>query len=807
MAFDLKAALDAGGNKSDIIEYLAKSRGFDLEGARKAEGYNEDDLLDYLVNAPKPNKVDKKPADPFSAYNSATDALSMDSTGLDTSDVSHRDIGIAGRAGLEGLAALPQAVGWIADKGIGLAGGETHMGDVNIGSSVADAIGLPKAETDAEKAYSAIIAGGTSALTPVGVGKALMKYAPKAGEFLSAAPISQVVGGVAASSVDDYGRRNGWTDGARMAASILAGMSPAAGSLAGNGVRRVADSSSSLLGNVTKTGRERTAGGILASMAEDEMKQNPNYFADAAAAKSTVPGYQRTLGQATGNERIAALEHSLPGASTEGQGPLAQRRTQNSNALAAEQESVLAPVEERLAREEASVRRTAQTKGTIQTPEQAGENIRNEFTSANAGDKAIADSMYADARAASAGQTAFDPTELRGTMTEFEQPGRNLPSSVTAPMGALDDMIKNGQFPDYELLTEWSKQAKNQARMPLPDGNAHIAGQFADNLENYIDATVAGNTKSFIGDPSAVSLYKQARANWRDNYIPKWETGRNLDMISGGKEFGGVKVPNEKVPGLYAGTRTGMEDFGRWATPEAKNAMSEYVRGSLRDAIDTSSADSIASSVTSWMSKNPHMKDFAPEVWSEAESLVKRSGASSNRQAQFGHAVKKSGDTSHTLKPNIDLDRPQYNPLFTTQDKGRLKAVQEETRRASVADKQGRVPGSDTIVNKTLAENLGFSSSPETDSILKGILGIGKDTAFRSLGKFVDTGISRRIGDVLTQAALDPEYAARIVSMRRRPPRTTFVHDAKDYMSGGGHTAARGGILGSIEEDGKKKDK
>ena len=56
MAFDVKAALEAGGNKNDIIEYLANSRGFDLDGARKAEGYNEDDLLDYLANAPQKAK-------------------------------------------------------------------------------------------------------------------------------------------------------------------------------------------------------------------------------------------------------------------------------------------------------------------------------------------------------------------------------------------------------------------------------------------------------------------------------------------------------------------------------------------------------------------------------------------------------------------------------------------------------------------------------------------------------------------------------------------------------------------------------
>ncbi len=746
---------------------------------------------------------------PLDSYFDAGNNPALDAVSAPVTDgVSSRDLQLAARAGMNGVASLPQLAGMGVDYLAGKVGVDSHLGDTNAGEWAADKMGLAKPENDAERQASAILAGGASALTPMGAGKAIAGFAPKVASFLTAAPIAQVVGGAAAGGVDEYGRQQGWSDGARLGASLAAGVSPAGAAAVTNGAGRVARSAGNILSNVTKTGRERTAGGILASMAEDEMKANPNYFAEIAAEKSPVPGYQRTLGQASGNAKIAAMEHSLPGASAEGQGPLAARTRANADALAEEQGRVLAPIEERLGREQESVMRTGSTKGVTQTPEQAGETIRREFGSANASDKWVADSLYADARARAAGQSAFDPVELRGTMGDFEKPGVTLPSSVTGPMKALEEMAKNGQYPDYELVTEWLKQAKKQARMPLPDANAHYAGTFADNLTGYIDDTVAGNTRSIIGDPEAVSAMRDANAFWRDAYVPKWETGKNLEMLTGGKEFGGVKVPNENVPGLYAGTRTGMEDFGRWATPNARNAMTEYVRGSLRGALKGDSIGSFRDSAAKWMADNPHMKDFAPEVWKEAEDLVRRSSAASSRQGLFKHSVSKKGDAGWAIRPEINLDHPKYNPLFTSQDKGRLKAVQEEAARAKKASSYGRVPGSDTIVNRSLAENLGMSASPDTDSLFKGVLGVGKDTIVRTLGKHLDTGISRRIGDVLTDAMLDPEYAARIVSMRRMKPKTTFGQDAAAYAKGGTAAGVKGGLLGKIEkDDGKKQSK
>jgi len=191
--------------------------------------------------------------------------------------------------------------------------------------------------------------------------------------------------------------------------------------------------------------------------------------------------------------------------------------------------------------------------GSIPVPKgQGGQLAQEALVAARAGDKARANDLYAQARAA--GAANVQPDEALNIADAVRSTYREGFDPITAPqmdglLLRLDEIMANGG--DIKSLQTWRKQVSN-LRSGAPTVEAAAAGKVLRDFDERLTAAV--DNQLLIGDQSAVSAWKNAITNWAE-YAKTWES-----------KGGVLNVLTEKV------TRDGQRQL-KVAPEEAANAI------------------------------------------------------------------------------------------------------------------------------------------------------------------------------------------------------------------------------------------
>lgn len=160
--------------------------------------------------------------------------------------------------------------------------------------------------------------------------------------------------------------------------------------------------------------------------------------------------------------------------------------------------------------------------GSIPVPKgQGGELAQQALVAARAGDKALADDLYNQARAS--GAAYVTPDEAVNITDAVRGTYRGLSSPIATPkvdqyLLRLDEIMANGG--DVNALQMWRQQVSSLGGgTPTPDGV--VAGKILQDFDKRLEAAV--DNQLVIGDQQAVKAWSNAIKNWRE-YKKTWES-------------------------------------------------------------------------------------------------------------------------------------------------------------------------------------------------------------------------------------------------------------------------------------------
>ena len=160
--------------------------------------------------------------------------------------------------------------------------------------------------------------------------------------------------------------------------------------------------------------------------------------------------------------------------------------------------------------------------GSIPVPKgQGGELAQQALVAARAGDKALADDLYEQARAS--GAAYVTPDEAVNITDAVRGTYRGLSSPIATPkvdqyLLRLDEIMANGG--DVNALQMWRQQVSSlRDGTPTPDGV--VAGKILQDFDKRLEAAV--DNQLVIGDQQAVKAWSNAIKNWRE-YKKTWES-------------------------------------------------------------------------------------------------------------------------------------------------------------------------------------------------------------------------------------------------------------------------------------------
>lgn len=409
MGFDIEGARRAGYSDAEIVDHVAAERKFDAGSARRA-GYSDAEILGHLREPIERAGTPAAPADTRGTGERAARGL-----GLGVRDAAQAVAALPGIA--YDLAAVPLNLGIGAINALapreqtlsGLVTGEApkpawqiptiRSARENIGA-VADAAGLPRAETAAERYTSAGVEGAGSVLPSLGAGLALRgaQQVPMIANALLAAPVAQVASGATGGLAAEGAREAGAGPVGQVAAALGGGL---AGAAVAPAVGMAARGANALLQPFRQAGREQIVGDVLLR-SSGRPETLPARV--AAGAEPTVPGSVPTTAEAALDPGLAQLQRTVQSMDPTNADAFALRdasrdAARRAEAAALEPSTGGAPrvaqgVETAVAREAQRVENASQVaEGTLEqrlnvlpartTPEAAGAAIRTELQGAH----------------------------------------------------------------------------------------------------------------------------------------------------------------------------------------------------------------------------------------------------------------------------------------------------------------------------------------------------------------------------------------------------------------------------------------
>ena len=473
-----------------------------------------------------------------------------------------RGFGIGVRNVLEGMGDLPNtflnqpinAVGRLFGYDLGLG---------NPGTGLADALNLPKAQTDTEKLISAAQRGAAGVVPTLAAGAApaVAKAVPTVAKIMSVAPGSQVASAAAGTAASEAARQAGGGEGVQMAAGLVGGIAPGVISPLAVTAGRSLKSGVRALTALSEGGQKQIAAENLRKYSNDP----DTLLARLTEARGEiVPGSSPTLGQTIDDAGIAVAEKGRANRGPEG-AQFGDRYRAQREARQAELEDLAAGIDARQTSQRGDI---AENVGKLKPYEDVDVPEADNGTAL----RTIFDERYKAAKDRTrqaydaidpANSTAFHLEPLRESFSEVLPSGLfapRLPSEITDIMSDIDNAIFNGNAATYRELQNMRRQLTNLAMTAQNSGDANlnrIATGMKSRLDQYLESAGSMDIAPVQPRPGS-QAYKAAQAEaratagadpWYDDLKYMYEQGINRDWLE--TQFGADAV--SQLNGLYPG--------------------------------------------------------------------------------------------------------------------------------------------------------------------------------------------------------------------------------------------------------------
>lgn len=732
-----------------------------------------------------------------------------------------RSAGLAARTGIEGLlGGITGLPNYIANLGSGLLTGDYNRFR-NPGVDIANAIGLPRPESNEEKMAHAAGTGALEMGTPAGMlnsafraGKVLSQAAPALSRFLTDAPRMQMASGAGAGAASELANQNNSTPGMRALTGMAGGFLPA---FAAPAARFGAISLSHSLGDVrdffrtfTENGRRQIAGRVLNDAAGPYASQIAGM--DNAALEPLVPGSDPTLGQVANNGGISALE-KIAASRGVNSGKFADRRIQQREAQQALANEVGDAASARLnADRQALTDRMPAGMGASE----AGPILREHY---NQNYQAAREGVNRDYQAVDPEGTArfsLGPLLDKFNASLGTSPIERdlMPAQAKNFYRTVDAYAQTGTPATWRDLQAMRSELGDLGYQSAVSGDrktGRVADMMKRNIDDYIGEASGKpgelNTASGL-TPEGVQNLLAARMN-RRALGENFEQGANLPLSRKGSKLYGGAIDSSAIPGNYfrkgpAGGEA-MDAFGRafYDDPEARNALTGYAQNLARGAAVDKNGNISPNNLARFRQNYENALRYMPEVDKDLQTIETAGRGLNDREAAFRQTLRKSGD-NYALQRGVDLGAPERNPYengasaFTPKEYDSLRNLQADIGRVARNDQLGATVGSPTARNLYGQGRLGNTIAPTFSKI-------------PLIGPSVDRLLDNRntaVFDEVERGLLSPMYGVNL--MRNAAPHRLEYPSAEDYLRRTAENMARGtaggGLLGYMRQ-GKKKEK
>ena len=473
-----------------------------------------------------------------------------------------RGLGVGTRNVIEGLGDIPNtflnhpinAVGRLFGYDLGLG---------NPGTGLADAMGLPKAETDSEKLLASAQRGAASALPTLAAGAvpAIAKAAPSLASFLFAAPITQIASSAVSSAAAEAARQAGGGTGAQIAAGLVGGIVPGAVSSLAVGSGRSVKGAARALSALSDDGQRQIAAENIRAYSSD-----PDTLLSRLneSRGEIVPGSAPTLGQTLDDAGIAVAEKGRANRGPAG-AQFGERYRNQREARQAELEDLAAGISDRISGQDTGVNAQLgrmQPMGYADTPEAFGGGaLRDVFDERYAAQKAQTRAAYNAIDPDNV--TAFPLDPLRNSLQEAMPKGQfaaQVPAEIRRFMAQIDDAIANGRTATYRDLQDIRTQLTDLSAKAQNSGDAvlnRIAMGMKTRLDRFLESSFdqAEHVRPRPGSQAYRAAQAEARSvsgsdPWYDDLKYMYEQGISRDWLE--SQFGSDAVTqlNSLYPGL-----------------------------------------------------------------------------------------------------------------------------------------------------------------------------------------------------------------------------------------------------------------
>lgn len=723
-----------------------------------------------------------------------------------------RSAGLAARTGIEGLlggvTGLPN---YLANLGSGLLTGDYNQFR-NPGVDIANAIGLPKPESNEEKMAHAAGTGAIEMGTPAGMlnstfkaGKALSQAAPALSRFLTDAPRMQVASGAGAGAALELANQNDASPVMRTVAGGAGGFLPA---FTAPAARFGAISLSHSLGDVrdffrtfTENGRRQIAGRVLNDAAGPYASQIAGM--DNAALEPLIPGSDPTLGQVANNGGISSLE-KIAASRGVNSGKFADRRVQQREAQQALANEVGDAASARLnADRQALADRMPAGMGASEAGPILREHYDQNYQAAREGVNRNYQSVDPEGTARFSLGPLLDKFDASLGTSPIERDlmpaqAKNFYSTVSA----YAQTGTPATWRDLQAMRSELGDIGYQASVSGDRKTGRIADAMKRNIDDYIN-TASGLT------PEGVQNLRMARMS-RRALGESFEQGANLPLSRKGSKLYGGAIDSSAIPGNYfrkgpAGGEA-MDAFGRAFSndPEAKDALTGYAQNVARGAAIDKNGNINPNNLARFRQNYENALRHMPEVNRDLQAVEAAGRGLNDREAAFRQTLRKSGD-NYALQRGVDLGSPDRNPYengtsaFTPKEYDNLRSLQADMGRVARNDQLGATVGSPTARNLYGQGRLGNTIAPTFSKI-------------PLIGPSIDRLLDNRntaVFDEVERGLLSPMYGVNL--MRNAAPHRLEYPDAGPYLRRTKENIARGaaggGLLGYMRQGKKKKEK
>lgn len=630
-----------------------------------------------------------------------------------------RSLGLGTRNVMEGLGALPSLVSnaFVGNRG-------------NMGANLADAIGLPRAESRGERIVGRGISEVAATLPTLGAGMAMRgaeMAAPltrRVGEALAGQIPSQIAGaagsGLAAQTAQE--------EGAGPVGEAVAGLAGGLGGAASMGLAQTAGRTLAAAGQpFTQSGRERMAADALLTASADpdnlaaRLRQG---VVDDGTRR--IPGAPVTTAQAARDPGLAVLEQGArndvmraPGQGGPPAGIAIRDMEARRNALRGGELQSLNPVPNSDA-----TGRGAEIRGAL----------RNAETDA----RAYVRRLYGDIERSGPAQVDSAPIAMAVAEAVRRQPGQAaLPADLTSAIDDLANQTRPASVEFFQNIRSRFGDIGGQARKAADAQTERLANRAREAMMGGLDEAIANEQGITQAQRMAWNTATDARRDMGDRFGRTGQGGDAVARILRTDAYGAPMMPDSNVARSVLASPENVTQALRAAGMNAREARRQ-LQGQFIDEL------------TRTMNSGGATLDAA------GNAVATQSGAA------FMKALRDRDGVARIL-----FDGAQYQ---------RLQRIGRDFAETMSTTGAAKARGSDTAQNITVGNLIARATNGLIDPgnpLAQTVAGLGP------VLKTIYSAPEAATREIISQAVADPQFALTLVS--KATPRN--IQRAADYLN------------------------